>query len=112
MADEKTYTQLIEDGKQFVRETLAGLAEELKQPDIDGFKFMVTGRDFDDEKVSIYDPVKRRVVTKLEKHNLADCSTTPSVKRALRSQVEADVGSYLHPFARLISASSATKVSR
>jgi hypothetical protein len=94
VADEKTYTQQIEEGKQFVKETLAGLAVELKQPDIDGFEFMVTDRDFDDEKVSIYDPVKRRVVTKLGKHNLADCSTTPSVKRALRSQVDADVRSY------------------
>jgi hypothetical protein len=94
VADEKAYAQQIEEGKQFVKETLVGLAVELKQPDIDRFEFMVTDRDFDDEKVSIYDSVKRRVVTKLGKDNLADCSATPSVKRALRKQVDADVRSY------------------
>jgi hypothetical protein len=94
VADEKTYEQQIEEGKQFVRETLTVLAAELKQPDINGFEFIITDRDFDDQKISIYDPAKRRIVTKLGKHNMADCPTTPSVKQALRSQVDADVRSY------------------
>lgn len=94
MADEKTYAQQIEEGKQFVTETLAGLAAELQQSDIQRFEFRVTGSDFDDEKISIYDPAKRRIVTKLGKHKLADCCTTPSVKRALRSQVDAEVRSH------------------
>ena len=94
MPNEKTYAEQIEDGKQFVRETLTELATELKRPDINAFEFMITERDFDSEKVSIYDPAKRRVVTKLGRHDLADCSTTPSVRNALRRRVDADVRSY------------------
>lgn len=96
MADEKTYERQIEEGKQFVRETLAGLATELKlkQPSIDGFEFMVTPRDFDDDIISIYDPERRRVVTKLGKHDLADSPATPSVKLTIESQVEAAVRAY------------------
>jgi hypothetical protein len=94
VADEKTYAQQIEEGKQLVRETLARLARELKRPDIDGFEFMVTPRDLDDEQISIYDPMKRKVVTKLRKHDLADSPAPPSVKRRLQSQVDAGVRSY------------------
>jgi len=56
MSDEKDYQQQIEAGKTFVRETLAQLATDLKQADINHFSFKITSNDFDNEEVSIFDP--------------------------------------------------------
>ena len=98
VADEKTYEQQVKEGEKFVRETLAGLAAELGQPDVEGLEIeRLPGKDFDNELVSIYDPKKRRVVSKLRRNDLADSPATPSVKRRLKSQVESDVRSYYTP---------------
>ena len=95
MAGEKTYAQQVEEGKQFVRETLATLAAELSQPDIEGFEIeALPGKDFDSDLVSIYDPKKHRVVSKMRRNDLADSPATPSAKRKLKSQVESDVRFY------------------
>ena len=99
MADDDVmnYKKQIETGIQSVMEALPGLAVELKQPDIEGFKCIRTHRDFDNQQVSLIDPKKNRVVSKLEEKNLADCSADPSRKRRLKSQVEEDVRSYYSP---------------
>ena len=77
MSDEKDYQQQIEAGKSFVRETLAQLAIDLKQPDITNFTFKITSNDFDNEEVSIFDPKVVRVVAKLKKDDLADSPRLP-----------------------------------
>lgn len=94
MSDEKDYQQQIEAGKSFVRETLAQLAIDLKQPDITNFTFKITSNDFDNEEVSIFDPKVVRVVAKLKKDDLADSPATPSVRTKLRNQLTAAVRAY------------------
>jgi hypothetical protein len=94
MSDEKEYQEQIEAGKTFVKETLTQLATDLKKADINEFTFEVTDKDFDNEQESIFDPKGRKVVVKLNKDDLADCSTTPSVKSKLKNQVETAVRTY------------------
>jgi hypothetical protein len=77
-----------------VKETLTGLATQLKQPDIDNFEFLTTDKDFDQDQLSIFDPRKRRVVTKVARNDLADCMTTPVVKRRLADAVKTAVQAY------------------
>lgn len=94
MSDEREYQKQIEVGKTFVKEALTQLATTLKQADINEFTFEVTGKDFDNEQISIFDPKGRRVVVKLNKDDLADCSTTRSVKSKLKNQMETAVRAY------------------
>ena len=94
MSDDKEYQKQIEAGKTFVKETLMQLATDLKQADINEFTFEVTGKDFDNEQESIFDPNGRKVVVKVNKDDLADCSTTRSVKSKLKNQVETAVRAY------------------
>jgi hypothetical protein len=94
MSEEKEYQNQIEAGKTFVKETLTQLATDLKQADINEFKFEITGKDFDNEQVSIFDPKGKKIVVKLNKDDLADCSTTRSVENKLKNQVEAAVRAY------------------
>lgn len=77
-----------------MRETLVQLATAPKQADINEFTFEVTGKDFDNEQVSIVDPKGRKVVVKLNKDDLADCSTTRPVKSKLKNQLETAVRAY------------------
>ena len=65
--------------------------EETKQPDIEKFELLITDQDFDRDQVSIFDPKNRKVVTKLARNDLADCSTTSVVKRKLADQVDTAV---------------------
>ena len=94
MSDEKDYQQQIEAGKTFVRETLAELATDLKQTDINNFTFKITSNDFDNEEVSIFDANAMSVVAKLTKDDLADCAATPSVRSKLKNQLEVAVRAY------------------
>jgi hypothetical protein len=92
--EKEGYEKQEEVGKQFIKETLATLATRLKQPDIDKFEFLITDQDFDRDQVSIFDPKNRKVVTKLARNDLADCSTTPVVRRKLGDEVDTAVQTY------------------
>jgi hypothetical protein len=84
----------VEAGKQFVKETLAELKTTLNQPDIDNFEFLTTDKDFDHDQLSIFDPKKRRVVAKIARNDLADCMTTPIVKRRLVVEINTAAQAY------------------
>jgi hypothetical protein len=47
--------------------------------------------DFDNGQISIFDPKGKKVVFKLKEHDLADCSTTPSIRKKLKSDLETAV---------------------
>jgi hypothetical protein len=92
--DEDRYQKQVEAGKQFVKETLAKLKTVLNQPDIDNFQLLTTEKDFDHDQLSIFDPNKRRVVVKVARNDLADCMSTPVVKRRLADEINAAVDAY------------------
>lgn len=94
MADVNTYQQQVEDGKEYVKEILSGLAADLGRPDINRFEFQITDQDFDHQQISIVDPVEKRIVTKLSESNLADQAGTPFLKRKLKDDIRAAVNSY------------------
>lgn len=91
---EDSYQEQVEAGKRFVKETLTELATQLKRPDIDNFEFLSTDKDFDNDQLSIFDPSKRRVVGKVARNDLADCMTTPVVKRRLADEINSAVRAY------------------
>src|SRR5262249_16060571 len=82
-------------GMKMVKEMLAALAMELRQPDIEAFEFKEVDRDLTYDRVSLFDRKKNRVVTKMEKHDLEMWAREPSLQTKLRSQVDAAVRSYV-----------------
>jgi hypothetical protein len=83
------YEQQIESGKAIVKEMLANLATELNEPKARNFEFKVTAQDFDQNRVSIWDPAQERVVAKVKRDDLADSPATPSTRSKLQSQLAA-----------------------
>lgn len=96
-SEENRYQKQVEAGKQFVKETLAELKTTLNQPDIDNFEFLTTDKDFDHDQLSIFDPKNRRVVAKLERNDLADCTTTQVVREKLKDRINTEVRAYYKP---------------
>ena len=94
------YEQQIEAGKAIVKEMLARLAVELNRPKIQEFVFKVTDQDVDRKQISIFDPERQRVVTKLEEGELADCPTTPAISSKVKARLAAAIRSYYKPTGR------------
>jgi hypothetical protein len=92
MADE--YQQQIESGKKIIRELLTKLADELKEPAIATFQFIITAKDFDEMRVSLQDPKTMKIVVKLADKDLADCATTPETHWKISRQVIEAVRAY------------------
>lgn len=89
------YEQQVENGKQIVRAQLARIATELNTLRPLGLKLTMTDRDFDFDQVSLVDPERLRVVTKIERDDLADSGADEVARRRMTRQLEAAVRSYL-----------------
>jgi len=83
-----------ESGRDFVNAFLEQLADELNAPEVRELDFEVTDKDFDERRVSLVDRKRLRVVTKIDENDLADCMTTPSIRRKLEQQLRAAILSY------------------
>jgi len=77
-----------------LREMLAKLASELKEPRINDLELIMTDKDFDNRCRSLFDPEKKRIVTKIGANELADAPTTPLVRRHLEGQLRTALRTY------------------
>lgn len=89
------YELQVEVGTEIIRAELARIADELTVPRLLGLKFMVTDRDFDFDRVSLVDSERSKIVTKIERDDLADSSADKAVRQRITCQLEAAVRSYL-----------------
>lgn len=89
------YEQQVEVGTRIIRAELARIADELAVPHLLGLKFIVTDRDFDFDRVSLVDSERSKIVTKIERDDLADSAADEAVRHRMTCQLEAAVRSYL-----------------
>jgi len=89
------YEQQVEVGTEIIRAELARIADDLSVPRLLGLKFMVTDRDFDFERVSLVDAERSKIVTKIERDDLADSVADEVVRHRMTCRLEAAVRSYL-----------------
>lgn len=96
MAAREEYKLQIEAGKGIVKEVLSALAASLKEPSIAEFKFIETHLDFDDYEgqLSLFDPIREKIVAKLKIPHLADAPSSPTRKKQLKDHVRAAVIAY------------------
>lgn len=94
MKPEETYEQQIEAGKGMVKEILKKLSIALKKQQIDGFEWKRTDKDFDNQEVSIFDPSRKRIVTKVKEDTLADLPKTRGLKSAVETQLRTALLNY------------------
>ncbi len=97
MASPEEYQQQIEAGKAAVKEVLVRLATELAKPEIGNLEFFRTAKDFDNNQESLWDPVNRKSVAKLNESDLADMPATPTLRKTIETQVRTAVTSYYKP---------------
>jgi len=77
-----------------LQELLAKLATELREPKIESLEMMMTDKDFDNRCRSLFDPEKKRIVTKIGENQLADAPTTPLVRHHLEGQMREALRTY------------------
>jgi hypothetical protein len=89
------YEQQVESGKEIVREMLANLASDVNEPQVKEFTFRMTDQDFDRDRISLMSQ-NLKIVTKIERDDLADCPADRAVRRKLEAQVWQSVQTFLN----------------
>jgi len=94
MTSPEEYERQIEVGKAAVKEVLVRLATESTRPEISHVEFFRTAKDFDNSQESLWDPVNRKSVAKLNEADLADLPGTPELHPKIEAQLRIALKQY------------------